>query len=111
MSSEDRRYEYMQKLSHELDMQQDEIDQERKRLIREQQEAEDYFQEVRIALNEELDKLPRRFSSQIQSCIDSFEAEVRETETQFDSSLQYLKKLRNDVYDDYIRKRDSYHAE
>lgn len=65
MSSEDRRYEYMQKLSHELDMQQDEIDQERKRLIREQQEAEDYFQEVRIALNEELDKLPRRFSSQI----------------------------------------------
>lgn len=111
MSSEDRRYEYMQKLSHELDMQQDEIDQERKRLIREQQETEDYFQEVRIALNEELDKLPRQFSSQIQSCIDSFEAEVRETETQFDSSLQYLKKLRNDVYDDYIRKRDSYHAE
>lgn len=111
MSSEDRRYEYMQKLSHELDMQQDEIDQERKRLIREQQETEDYFQEVRIALNEELDKLPRRFSSQIQSCIYSFEAEVRETETQFDSSLQYLKKLRNDVYDDYIRKRDSYHAE
>ncbi len=43
MSSEDRRYEYMQKLSHELDMQQDEIDQERKRLIREQQETEDYF--------------------------------------------------------------------
>lgn len=111
MSSEDRRYEYMQKLSHELDMQQDEIDQERKRLIREQQEAEDYFQEVRIALNEELDKLPRRFSSHIQSCIDSFEAEVRETETQFDSSLQYLKKLRSDIYDDYIRKRDSYHAE
>ncbi len=62
MSSEDRRYEYMQKLSHELDMQQDEIDQERKRLIREQQETEDYFHEVRIALNEELDKLPRRFS-------------------------------------------------